>query len=81
METERTMETDKRYRMEVKHRWSAPRRYTWEIFDGSRALPRFESRVLFLSREEASIAGKIALAEIRSCENKREWPAPWDPSL
>jgi hypothetical protein len=60
METERTMETDKRYRMEVKHRWSAPRRYTWEIFDGSRALPRFESRVLFLSREEASIAGKIA---------------------
>jgi hypothetical protein len=58
------METDNRYRMEVKHRWSAPRRYTWEIFDGSEVLPRFESRVRFLCWEEASIAGKIALAEI-----------------
>jgi hypothetical protein len=58
------METDKRYRMEVKHRWLAPRRYTWEIFDGSGVLPRIESPVRFFSWEEASSAGKIALAEI-----------------
>jgi hypothetical protein len=59
------METDKRYRMEVKHRWSVPRRYTWEIFDGSEVLPRIESRVRFFSWEDASNAGKIALAEIK----------------
>jgi hypothetical protein len=59
------MESDKRYRMEVKHRWSVPRRYTWEIFDGSEVLPRIESPVRFLSWEEASKAGKIALAEIK----------------
>jgi hypothetical protein len=59
------MESDKRYRMEVKHRWSAPRRYTWEIFDRSEVLPRVESPVRFLSWEEASKAGKIALAEIK----------------
>jgi len=50
--------------MEVKHRWLAPRRYTWEIFDGSGVLPRIESPVRFFSWEEASSAGKIALAEI-----------------
>jgi hypothetical protein len=59
------METDKHYRMEVKYRWSAPARYTWEIFDGSEVLSRFESREHFFSWEQASIAGKIALAEIR----------------
>jgi hypothetical protein len=65
------METDKRYRMEVKHRWSTPRRYTWELFDGSGVLPQIESPVRFFSWEEASIAGKIALAEAEKARNKR----------
>lgn len=66
------MQTDKRYRIEVKHRWSAPPRYTWEIFGGSEVLPRFASRVRFFSWEEASIAGKLALAQI----NEAASPAP-----
>ena len=51
-------------RVEVKHRCAAPKRYTWEIFSEGKILPVEESTDQFRSWEEASQAGKKALAEI-----------------
>ena len=53
-------------RVEVKHRWAAPKRYTWEIFSEGKMLPVKESTDQFRSWEEASQAGKKALEEIIS---------------
>jgi hypothetical protein len=53
-------------RVEVKHRWAAPKRYTWEIFSEGKILPVEESTNQFRSWEEASQAGKKALEEIIS---------------
>jgi hypothetical protein len=60
------MQTTGRYRVEVTHRWSVPRWYTWEILDASRVLPVLISQMHFSSWEEASIAGKIALADVEA---------------
>jgi hypothetical protein len=51
-------------RVEVKHRCSAPYRYTWEIACGHEPLPLAESRDRFGSWEEASQAGKEALKKL-----------------
>ena len=52
------------FRVEVKHRCAAPKRYTWEIFSEGKTLPVGESTDQFRSWEEASQAGKRALEEI-----------------
>jgi hypothetical protein len=51
-------------RVEVKHRCSAPKRYTWEIFRDREALPMEESYNRFGSWEEASQAGKKELEKL-----------------
>jgi hypothetical protein len=60
------MKTDQegdRFRVEVRHRGRAPRRYTWELYGEHEAIPFEESRTDFASWEEASQAGKRTLAE------------------
>jgi len=52
------------FRVEVKHRCAAPKRYTWEIFSEGKILPVEESTDRFRSWEEANQAGKRALQEI-----------------
>jgi hypothetical protein len=64
------MKSIERYRIEVKHRWSVPKRYTWEVHDYTKVLPLFESRIDFDSWEEASIAGKIALTAFHALSDK-----------
>jgi hypothetical protein len=54
------------FRVEVKHRCAAPKRYTWEIFSEGKVLPVEEATDQFHSWEEASQAGKKALEEIIS---------------
>jgi hypothetical protein len=68
------MQTFERYRIEVKHRWSIPKRYTWEIHDGSKVLSIAESPVDFSSWEEASNAGKIALTAFQAGSAKERKP-------
>jgi hypothetical protein len=51
-------------RVEVKHRYPAPKRYTWEIFSDHKVLSVEESRDQFGSWEEASQVGKKALKEL-----------------
>ena len=51
-------------RIEVKHRCSAPNRYTWEIVREHEVLPLEESWDRFGSWEEASQAGKKALESV-----------------
>ena len=51
-------------RVEVKHRCTAPKRYTWEIFSEGKMLPLEESTDQFHSWEEASQAGKKALKKL-----------------
>jgi hypothetical protein len=46
----------------VTHRFSAPKRYGWELRPAA-GLPVQESRTRFESWEEASEAGKLALAQ------------------
>jgi hypothetical protein len=55
-------------RVEVKHRCSAPNRYTWEIVREHEVLPLEESCDRFGSWEEASQAGKKALERKQSVE-------------
>jgi len=50
--------------VEVKHRYSAPTRYTWEIFSDDKILSVEESRDRFGSWEDASQAGKKALKKL-----------------
>ena len=64
------MQPVERYRIEVKHRWSFPKRYTWEVHDNTKVLPLLESRMGFDSWEEASIAGKIALTAFQALSDK-----------
>ncbi len=64
------MQPVERYRVEVKHRWSFPKRYTWEVHDYTKVLPLFKSRMGFGSWEEASIAGKIALVAFEALGDK-----------
>jgi hypothetical protein len=52
------------FRVEVKHRYPAPSRYSWEILSADRILPVKESADLFRSWEDASQAGKKALQEL-----------------
>lgn len=68
------MQTVERYRVEVKHRWSIPKRYIWEIHEDSRVLSIVESCVDFSSWEEASNAGKIALAAFQAGTKERKPP-------
>ena len=53
-----------RLRVEVKHRYPAPTRYTWEIYREHKALPVEESRDRFGSWEEASQVGRKALEKL-----------------
>jgi hypothetical protein len=53
-----------RLRVKVKHRCSAPNRYTWEIFREHDVLPVGESLDRFGSWEEASQTGKNALKKL-----------------
>jgi len=53
-----------RFRVEVKHRCAAPKRYTWQIFSEGKTLPVDESPDQFRSWEEASQAGKRALKKL-----------------
>jgi hypothetical protein len=50
--------------MEVKHRYPAPNRYTWEIFSDDKILSVEESRDRFGSWEKASQVGKKALEKL-----------------
>jgi hypothetical protein len=50
--------------VEVKHRYSAPNRYTWEIFSDDKILSVEESRDRFGSWEDSSQAGKKALKKL-----------------
>jgi hypothetical protein len=52
-------------RVEVKHRYPAPNRYSWEIFTDDRVLPVEESADRFRSWEDASQFGKKALQEFQ----------------
>jgi hypothetical protein len=51
------------FRVEVRHRCSPPKRYTWEIYCKDACLPVEESRAQFGSWEEASRAGTKALTQ------------------
>jgi hypothetical protein len=51
-------------RVAVKHRGSAPNRYTWVIFRDHEILPIKEARDRFGSWEEASQSGKNALKQV-----------------
>jgi hypothetical protein len=55
----------RRLRVEVKHRNSAPNRYSWEIFSEDRILPVEESTDQFRSWEDASRFGKKALQKLQ----------------
>lgn len=63
-------------RVEVKHRWPAPTRYTWEIYREHKALPVEEARDWFGSWEEASQAGRKALQKLSSRSICRPWLVP-----
>jgi hypothetical protein len=64
------MKPAERYYIEVKHRWSVPKRYTWEVHDYTKVLPLFESRIGFDSWEEASLAGKSALIAFQALSDR-----------
>jgi hypothetical protein len=66
MGKEATMPRDLRteeFRVEVKHHCPPPDRYTWQIYRTGRELSVSESKGQYGSWEEASQAGKKALAE------------------
>jgi hypothetical protein len=55
----------RRLRVEVKHRNSAPNRYSWEILSEDRILPVEESTDQFRTWEDASQFGKKALQKFQ----------------
>jgi hypothetical protein len=63
-----------RFRVEVKHRNLAPRRYFWQIFSRDRILPVEESADRFRSWEEASQFGKKALQSLSANLGARRGP-------
>ena len=54
---------DERFHILVKHRYTDPPRYTWEIHNVEKVLAVKESESRFDSWEEASRAGNIALEQ------------------
>jgi hypothetical protein len=52
------------YEVRVKHHMPGPNRYTWQIHRLNKVLPVKESRVGFLSWQDANEAGRQALEEM-----------------
>jgi hypothetical protein len=53
----------KEFHVEVKHHCPLPNRYTWQIHRAGQEMPISESKGEYSSWEEASCAGRKALAE------------------
>jgi len=53
-----------RFRVEVKHRYSPPKRYSWEIYCEDKILAVKESTEQFSSWEKASQNGNDTLKEL-----------------